>query len=974
MPSTTPPADDDAFVWDTDVTKRPPEPQPKDEEEAESYKIPGGLSGWIPGEIAPPNSDGTIRKTPARNEPQPPTAPTVRKPRPRGGSDLWALMGCNLLVFVSSICVMTLELTASRLIAKHVGSSLYTWTSVIGVVLAGITLGNYLGGWLADRFPRTRTLAWMFLLSSMACASVLWLDQLVSGMPRPDSFSWPAWVLCVVGLMFLLPAMLLGTTSPLVASLALERSTRTGSTVGNVYAWGTFGSIIGTFLTGFYLIDVWGTRSIIGVTAAVLALLAVAVGGSRYAFRTGVLLGWLQMLGGVWVAATVTAPTSQALAENWGKVVPSVFADPNVNWSEYGHDLGEQLHKLGLLLRLRDDALDAYHDESSYSYIQVRDDFIDGQPVRALRLDKLDHSYFDPAEPTALHYEYEEIYAAITHRAAPQDDRELSTNVPEFPGREALVAQLPEGVRYDATTQRLSLTSRDPAVLDDLLSLSPSANYWKAVNQLQSDTAAAYWGGFSTVSLPGLPEGLSIPPALATSIRYDSNLEALSAFEVVTPAQRDQLLALSPHAPWYTVVESFRKQSSRINTLFLGGGGFIFPRWILAEFPAAEHVDVAELDPAVYRAVREQMGLTAEEDERITTLIGDARNTVDDLLRANQKRVNNQQPPVQYDFIYGDAFNDFSVPWHLTTQEFTQKLHDLLTDQGVFLANIIEIYPRTEVPGGTVTETIVNLQGNAPPALFATPEAGQSPRVDARFAPVTWTAAGQLQVSRVLPTSVEERLRQLAADDELWQSVVSELSQGSREKQALPGDVPKGLIPDLLFENTWTPCPAPFAGVEIYRWDASRYALGFRGQPADALRQQLVDLRPGDRNWQLLIDAGAERSQAVRSGRFLGRYVNTMLSVFPHVAVFCTSDSQPSEIRDTYVVACSRTPLDLTNLGMVSDWSIEAFAEAIRTSPDQPAEYRGQMSSLLELAEGEILTDDYAPVDNLLRAVFVDQD
>ncbi|MFA5251569.1 MAG: fused MFS/spermidine synthase, partial [Phycisphaerae bacterium] len=55
-------------------------------------------------------------------------------------------------VFLSSACIMVLELVAGRLIARHLGSSLYTWTSVIGVVLAGITIGNYLGGRIADRF------------------------------------------------------------------------------------------------------------------------------------------------------------------------------------------------------------------------------------------------------------------------------------------------------------------------------------------------------------------------------------------------------------------------------------------------------------------------------------------------------------------------------------------------------------------------------------------------------------------------------------------------------------------------------------------------------------------------------------------------------------------------------------------------------------------------------------------------------
>lgn len=51
-----------------------------------------------------------------------------------------------LLVFVSSSCTMVIELVASRFIAPRVGVSLYTWTSVIGVILAGISLGNYLGG------------------------------------------------------------------------------------------------------------------------------------------------------------------------------------------------------------------------------------------------------------------------------------------------------------------------------------------------------------------------------------------------------------------------------------------------------------------------------------------------------------------------------------------------------------------------------------------------------------------------------------------------------------------------------------------------------------------------------------------------------------------------------------------------------------------------------------------------------------
>src|SRR5918912_436581 len=63
-----------------------------------------------------------------------------------------------IVVFVSSCCTLILELVAGRILAPFIGVSLYTWTSIIGVVLAGISLGNYLGGRIADRWPQRRTL------------------------------------------------------------------------------------------------------------------------------------------------------------------------------------------------------------------------------------------------------------------------------------------------------------------------------------------------------------------------------------------------------------------------------------------------------------------------------------------------------------------------------------------------------------------------------------------------------------------------------------------------------------------------------------------------------------------------------------------------------------------------------------------------------------------------------------------------
>ena len=64
-----------------------------------------------------------------------------------------------VVVFIASMGIMIIELVASRLVSKHFGTSLYTWTGVIGVVLGGISVGNYIGGKLADRYQPRRIIA-----------------------------------------------------------------------------------------------------------------------------------------------------------------------------------------------------------------------------------------------------------------------------------------------------------------------------------------------------------------------------------------------------------------------------------------------------------------------------------------------------------------------------------------------------------------------------------------------------------------------------------------------------------------------------------------------------------------------------------------------------------------------------------------------------------------------------------------------
>ena len=99
-------------------------------------------------------------------------------PAPRGGIGSGFRYTPHAIVFFSSACIMAVELVAGRLIGRHLGNSLYTWTSIIGVVLAGMSIGNYLGGRMADRHRAEDFLGYLFLYASMACMLSLALNHL----------------------------------------------------------------------------------------------------------------------------------------------------------------------------------------------------------------------------------------------------------------------------------------------------------------------------------------------------------------------------------------------------------------------------------------------------------------------------------------------------------------------------------------------------------------------------------------------------------------------------------------------------------------------------------------------------------------------------------------------------------------------------------------------------------------------------
>ena len=125
------------------------------------------------------------------------------------------LVGLGGVVFLANAGLLVLQLLAGRYLAPFIGSSVETWTSVIGVFLTGIALGNHFGGIIADRRPNARTLGILLLLGGVSSLSMLAGSQLF-GKTGCDSFlSLTARIPILAGIFCLPPAFILSLITPL---------------------------------------------------------------------------------------------------------------------------------------------------------------------------------------------------------------------------------------------------------------------------------------------------------------------------------------------------------------------------------------------------------------------------------------------------------------------------------------------------------------------------------------------------------------------------------------------------------------------------------------------------------------------------------------------------------------------------------------------------------------------------------------
>jgi spermidine synthase len=202
---------------------------------------------------------------------EPPSGASARPEQRRSA------VAINVAVFVAGGALLGLEIASSRVLAPFFGNSLYVWGALIGVVLAGLSTGYWLGGVVADRYPRPSLLVAVLGVGGLLVLTIPYvdgwmLDRVVAWDPGPRLNPLVATIA-----LFGIPSVVLGTASPVAVRLRARSIERLGHTAGRLFAISTAGSIAGTFATAFWLIPELGTDQVLAAAALALLLAAAAV-------------------------------------------------------------------------------------------------------------------------------------------------------------------------------------------------------------------------------------------------------------------------------------------------------------------------------------------------------------------------------------------------------------------------------------------------------------------------------------------------------------------------------------------------------------------------------------------------------------------------------------------------------------------------------------------------------------------------
>ncbi|RDJ31189.1 MAG: hypothetical protein DWQ18_03575 [Crenarchaeota archaeon] len=271
-------------------------------------------------------------------------------------NNAWKL---GILSFGSGAIVMALEIVSSRILTPVFGSSTYTWGSLIGVILTGLSLGYFIGGKIADRNPTLEKICSIVFASGLFITIIPFLSPSIVefAITVLPGTQYTAFVATFLLLIF--PSSLLGFVSPYMIKLGAKALHNLGNISGSLYAMATLGSIVGTFSTVFFILPSFEVSQII--------------------FALGVALIILSLIGLKKIPKMITIGIIIILLLPWSSFSTSVV-----------------LHKKQPI----------YETETPYSHLDV----IDYGTIRSLFLDGVEHSAMNENDPLALVIDYTDFF------------------------------------------------------------------------------------------------------------------------------------------------------------------------------------------------------------------------------------------------------------------------------------------------------------------------------------------------------------------------------------------------------------------------------------------------------------------------------------------------------------------------------------------------------------------------------------
>ncbi|MEK7153605.1 MAG: fused MFS/spermidine synthase, partial [Patescibacteria group bacterium] len=166
----------------------------------------------------------------------------------------------ELVAFVSGFALMAYELAGARILSPVVGSSTYVWTSIIGVIVAALSLGYAYGGVLADRRVKPSDVALLLLAGSLTVILTIYLSESVLSAATQTFHDARMQGLVASIVLFMPTSFVLGMISPYLARLRTASVATIGTSVASLSALNAVGGILGTLCTGFIFFGYFGSN------------------------------------------------------------------------------------------------------------------------------------------------------------------------------------------------------------------------------------------------------------------------------------------------------------------------------------------------------------------------------------------------------------------------------------------------------------------------------------------------------------------------------------------------------------------------------------------------------------------------------------------------------------------------------------------------------------------------------------------